>query len=161
MSSAATTIGCQAPPSIGAARSSARPIEPTCGAESKVEQTLYCVTGAPSPASARKAGGRLASIQAGPFERATPATPTTRWPPARAEPLGRGRVEEQHRRQAGEGGPLHRGRRAGEVVAVEGQQQAVGQARAPPVAPSSARANARCSRARSASGTPAIAASQA
>ena len=90
MSSAATTIGCQAPPRIGTARSSARPIEPTCGAESKVEQTLYCVTGAPSPASARKTGGRCASIQAGPFERATPAMPMTRWPPRRASRSGVG-----------------------------------------------------------------------
>ncbi len=53
----------------------ALPMEPTSGAESKVEQTLYCVIGAPSAKSQSKTAGRFASIQAGSCPRAVPAMP--------------------------------------------------------------------------------------
>ena len=52
-----------------------------------------------------------------------------RKPPKRASCSGRRHVEEQHRRQPGEGQHLHHRGRAGEVVAVPGDQQTLGQSR--------------------------------
>ena len=78
------------------------------------------------------------------------------------EALGRRRRQEQHRLEAREGERLHGGRRAGEVVAVEGDERSVRQrARSAHAAISSARPSSGWVRACSSSGMPAIAASQA
>ena len=49
--------GDQLPPTMRVPMSIAFPMDPSCGDESKVEQILYCNTGAPNPASASKALG--------------------------------------------------------------------------------------------------------
>ena len=71
--------------------SMARPIDPTCGEESSVEQTLKWLIGASSARSASNTVGRLASIQSGPAARAVLAIPMPRRPSKRASCDGVGR----------------------------------------------------------------------
>jgi hypothetical protein len=58
--------------------SSARPIDPTVGEESKVEHTLYWRMGAPRPASCANTPGKCSSIHSGVSLRAVPAIPMAR-----------------------------------------------------------------------------------
>ena len=65
-------------------------MEPTSREESKVEQILYCASGAPVECNAAKMGGKATRIQSGLLDRAMPAMPMPRRLGNRASCSGRG-----------------------------------------------------------------------